>query len=89
MFEKIKKYCKESYNELVNQTTWPTRSELMNSAVVVFSINCFPMHSTGSFRYGLRVPVWNGSHLWFAAIKILLGNGRRWNEMVRIACHQW
>ena len=36
-FEKIKKYCKESYNELVNQTTWPTRSELMNSAVVVLT----------------------------------------------------
>ena len=30
MFEKIKKYCKESYNE-------PTRSELMNSAVVVLT----------------------------------------------------
>ena len=37
MFEKIKKYCKESYEELVNQTTWPTRSELMNSAVVVLT----------------------------------------------------
>ena len=37
MFESIKTYCKESYNELVNQTTWPTRSELMNSAVVVLT----------------------------------------------------
>ena len=37
MFEKIKKYCKESYDEPVNQTTWPTRSELMNSAVVVLT----------------------------------------------------
>ena len=37
MFDKIKKYCKESYEELVNQTTWPTRSELMNSAVVVLT----------------------------------------------------
>ena len=37
MFESIKKYCKESYEELVNQTTWPTRSELMNSAVVVLT----------------------------------------------------
>ncbi|MBP3245703.1 MAG: preprotein translocase subunit SecE [Bacteroidaceae bacterium] len=35
MFEKIKNYCEESYNELVHQTTWPTRSELVNSAVVV------------------------------------------------------
>ncbi len=35
MFAKIKTYCIESYEELVNQTTWPTRSELMNSAIVV------------------------------------------------------
>lgn len=35
MFEKIKTYCKDSYEELVYKTTWPTRSELMNSAVVV------------------------------------------------------
>ena len=37
MFESIKKYCKESYDELVHHTTWPTRSELMNSAVVVLT----------------------------------------------------
>ena len=37
MFKKIKKYCKDSYNELVHQTTWPTRSELMGSAVVVLT----------------------------------------------------
>ena len=37
MFDSFKKYCKESYEELVNQTTWPTRSELMNSAVVVLT----------------------------------------------------
>ena len=37
MFKKIFKYCKESYNELVHKTTWPTRSELTNSAVVVLS----------------------------------------------------
>ncbi len=37
MFEKIKKYCKDSYVELVHKTTWPTRSELMNSAVVVLT----------------------------------------------------
>ena len=35
MFKKIKNYCKESYEELVHKTTWPSRSELMNSAVVV------------------------------------------------------
>ena len=37
MFESIKSYCKDSYEELVHKTTWPTRSELMNSAVVVLT----------------------------------------------------
>ena len=37
MFKKIFKYCKESYDELVHKTTWPTRSELTNSAVVVLA----------------------------------------------------
>ena len=37
MFKKIFKYCKESYDELVHKTTWPTRPELTNSAVVVLS----------------------------------------------------
>ena len=37
MFKKIFKYCKESYDELVHKTTWPTHSELTNSAVVVLS----------------------------------------------------
>jgi len=37
MFKKIFKYCNESYDELVHKTTWPTRSELTNSAVVVLS----------------------------------------------------
>ncbi len=30
-------YCKESYEELVHKTSWPTRSELFNSAIVVLS----------------------------------------------------
>ena len=57
MFESIKKYCKESYEELVNQTTWPTRSELMNSAVVVLTASLcialviFVMDSV--FQYGM------------------------------------
>jgi preprotein translocase subunit SecE len=37
MIKKIFKYCKESYDELVHKTTWPSRSELTNSAVVVLS----------------------------------------------------
>ena len=35
MFQKVKKYCKESYDELVYKVSWPTRSELSSSAVVV------------------------------------------------------
>ncbi len=35
MFKKIINYCKESYDELVHKVTWPTRSELTNSAVAV------------------------------------------------------
>ena len=37
MFNKIVNYCKDSYEELVHKTTWPSRSELMNSAVVVIT----------------------------------------------------
>jgi preprotein translocase subunit SecE len=37
MFKNIANYCKESYNELVQKVSWPTRSELTNSAVVVLS----------------------------------------------------
>ena len=37
MLEEIKTYCKDSYEELVHKTTWPSRSELMNSAVVVLT----------------------------------------------------
>ena len=37
MFENIKTYCKDSYEELVHKTSWPTRSELMSSAVVVLT----------------------------------------------------
>ena len=32
---KIINYCKASYEELVHKTTWPSRNELLNSAVVV------------------------------------------------------
>ena len=32
---KLINYFKESYNELVHKTSWPTRRELTNSAVVV------------------------------------------------------
>ncbi|MBK6966689.1 MAG: preprotein translocase subunit SecE [Bacteroidales bacterium] len=32
---KIQEYISESYDELVNKTSWPTWSELQNSAIVV------------------------------------------------------
>lgn len=32
---KLIDYCKTSWAELVHKTTWPTRQELTNSAVVV------------------------------------------------------
>ncbi|MDD3405497.1 MAG: preprotein translocase subunit SecE [Sphingobacteriia bacterium] len=35
MYMKLINYCKESYSELVHKTTWPSRKELTNSAVVV------------------------------------------------------
>ena len=37
MFKKITNYCKESYDELVHKVSWPSRSELSSSAVVVLT----------------------------------------------------
>ena len=37
MFKKILQYCKDSFNELAHKTTWPTRSELTHTAMVVLS----------------------------------------------------
>jgi len=34
---KIVKYIKESYNELVHKVSWPTQQELTSSTVVVMS----------------------------------------------------
>lgn len=33
--KKVIAYIKDSYNELVHKVSWPTKSELSNSAVVV------------------------------------------------------
>ena len=58
MFNKIVNYCKDSYEELVHKTTWPTRSELMSSAVVVLTASLcialvvFVMDSV--FRVGME-----------------------------------
>ena len=35
MFKNIVLYCKDTYEELVHKTTWPTRKELIHSAIVV------------------------------------------------------
>ena len=34
-FSKVKTYFADSYSELVHKVSWPTRSELTSSAVVV------------------------------------------------------
>lgn len=34
---KIVNYIKESYSELVNKVSWPTRNEVLSSSVVVLS----------------------------------------------------
>lgn len=36
-FKKIGTFISESYNELVHKVSWPTASELTNSAVVVLT----------------------------------------------------
>ena len=41
MFQKVTNYCKESYDELVHKVSWPTRKELLNSAVVVLYASLF------------------------------------------------
>lgn len=37
MFKKFFNYTKSCYNELVHNTTWPTRKELTHSAMIVLS----------------------------------------------------
>ncbi len=63
MFTSIKTYCKKSYEELVYKTTWPKRSELMSSAVLVLTASLcialvvfvidFVFQSGMEFVYGL------------------------------------
>lgn len=62
MFKKITNYCKAFYDELMHKTTWPTRSQLTHSAVVVLSaslviaIVVFCMDSVFRFAMGLVYP---------------------------------
>ena len=37
MLKNILVYCKDSYEELAHKTTWPTRKELLHSAIVVLT----------------------------------------------------
>ena len=37
MLTKFVNYCKESYNELVHKTTWPTRKQLASQALLVLN----------------------------------------------------
>ena len=37
MLKKIVNYCKACHDELVHKTTWPTRKELTQSAVLVLT----------------------------------------------------
>lgn len=37
VIKKFINYCKACYDELAHKTTWPSRSELTHSAVVVLS----------------------------------------------------
>jgi preprotein translocase subunit SecE len=36
-YKQVISYCKEAYNELVHKVSWPSASELSNSAVVVLT----------------------------------------------------
>ncbi len=62
MFKKIADYCKACYDELAHKTTWPTRSQLTHSAVVVLSASLvialivFAMDSVFKFAMSVVYP---------------------------------
>lgn len=62
MFKKIANYSKACYNELAHKTTWPTRSQLTHSAVVVLSASLvialivFAMDKVFQFALSLVYP---------------------------------
>ena len=62
MFKSVIDYCKESYEELVHKVTWPSRSELAGSAVVVLyaslliALVVFAMDSVFEFLMKLVYP---------------------------------
>jgi preprotein translocase subunit SecE len=59
----LKTYVKESYNELVNKTSWPTMSELQSSAIVVlvamFIISLIVLVMDLAFSFIMRDGIYN------------------------------
>ena len=59
----LKTYVKESYNELVNKTSWPTWSELQSSAIVVlvamFIISLVVLVMDLAFSFVMRDGIYN------------------------------
>lgn len=59
----LKTYVKESYNELVNKTSWPTWSELQSSAIVVlvamFIISLIVLVMDLAFSFIMRDGIYN------------------------------
>lgn len=51
---KIISYIKDSYNELVHKVSWPTRSELSNSAVVVMFASLIIAVLIGVVDFGFK-----------------------------------
>ena len=59
---KVINYCKACYDELAHKTSWPTRTELTHSAMVVLSASLviavvvFAMDSLFKFAMGIIYP---------------------------------
>ncbi len=52
--KKVVSYIKDSYNELVHKVSWPTRSELSNSAVVVMFASLIIAVLIGVVDFGFK-----------------------------------
>lgn len=52
--KKVISYIKDSYNELVHKVSWPTRSELSNSAVVVMFASLIIAVLIGMVDFGFK-----------------------------------
>ena len=52
--KKVISYIKDSYNELVHKVSWPTRSELSSSAVVVMFASLIIAVLIGIVDFGFK-----------------------------------